>query len=937
LWTTYTYDVAANKIEEDDWSTGGVTTVTRFTYEAERPDVYADLTGINSIETWYVRPVGADALAARVTVPAFTSSPPPTFTTGTSGSFTFNTNLSPTPTFTLGAGSLPPGLTLSSGGVLSGTPSAGDGGPYGFAVTATNSAGQTVSQFVTIWVVRPPAITSAAGVTFKGGARDSFTFTATGFPSPTFSVTAGTLPSWLMLTSAGSLLPNGAAVPGSYTFTVTASNNIGTAASQIFTLTVASPGNQAPAFTNPNSNTWPPIGYYPFNFTATGFPTPTFSSSNLPNGFTLTPAGVLSNSPATGGVYTFTVTAANGVGPNATQTFSQTVNTPPLFTSAASTTFTVGTAGSFQLAASAAYPSAVFLADPWTPLPSWLTLSTSGLLSGTPPTGSNGTYNFEFNADNFMGQASQWFILTVNTGGHGPIGPLTPSVPNNATVDWYLTDHEGTVRALADVTGALLDRIGYDVFGTILSESNAGQRGQYGNQGGEQNQATGLTRFRYRWLMNGRWVTMDPEGLAPGPNPFEGMGNDPTNMTDPTGLATIQVPFRRLLGNPDLVIVGLPDGSTTDPRRLNGADPKKFLSKFYPPPDGDTYEYVQVNCEFDEFFKARDEAQRRQQRKEAEEAAAKASTPEAIEARRKAAEEAAQKQAAADDARRAANAKKALDQEIQQKQVPMTENGMAAGRDGSVGFVGRNKSQRVIDMERAAELSGDSPGGAPWLHYRPSDGIVDRIAYHQPSQFELGEEFKRLYQQEIGKEMPKQSTFDTTLDIIQFVLDIGSLIPVIGTPCAIGSAVISAGKGDSIGASLSLLAAIPLLGEEAGVAKNCQRGPASGGKGGRKRRGDGSARHRIARAIGDGSGGQSGCKEGAAQRGGRNRGRIYYQRGGGCGAQGHEARPRRGRCGEDPFRRRESRYGRGKRKAARESQEVLPRRRGGGQDGREHS
>jgi hypothetical protein len=34
----------------------------------------------------------------------------------------------------------------------------------------------------------------------------------------------------------------------------------------------------------------------------------------------------------------------------------------------------------------------------------------------------------------------------------------------------------------------------------------------------------------------GRWLEQDPLGLAAGPNPYEYVGNDPTNATDPTGL-----------------------------------------------------------------------------------------------------------------------------------------------------------------------------------------------------------------------------------------------------------------------------------------------------------------------------------------------------------------------------------------------------------------
>ena len=59
----------------------------------------------------------------------------------------------------------------------------------------------------------------------------------------------------------------------------------------------------------------------------------------------------LAGTPAagTGGTYPLIITAANGVGPNATQNFTLTVNAAPAITSAASTTFTEGQVGSFTV------------------------------------------------------------------------------------------------------------------------------------------------------------------------------------------------------------------------------------------------------------------------------------------------------------------------------------------------------------------------------------------------------------------------------------------------------------------------------------------------------------------------------------------------------------------------------------------------------------
>jgi hypothetical protein len=81
--------------------------------------------------------------------------------------------------------------------------------------------------------------------------------------------------------------------------------------------------------------------------TATGFPTPTLTKSagTLPTGLTFNAAtGLISGTPADGtaGNYPLTFTAANGVLPNAVQSFALTVNRAGLIITASSGTMTYG-------------------------------------------------------------------------------------------------------------------------------------------------------------------------------------------------------------------------------------------------------------------------------------------------------------------------------------------------------------------------------------------------------------------------------------------------------------------------------------------------------------------------------------------------------------------------------------------------------------------
>jgi hypothetical protein len=89
-----------------------------------------------------------------------------------------------------------------------------------------------------------PSITSRSSTTFAPGQPGSFTVAATGFPTPQLSM-SGTLPTGVTFTDNGdgtASLAGTASANGSYPITVTASDGVGSAATQLFTLTVAPPG-----------------------------------------------------------------------------------------------------------------------------------------------------------------------------------------------------------------------------------------------------------------------------------------------------------------------------------------------------------------------------------------------------------------------------------------------------------------------------------------------------------------------------------------------------------------------------------------------------------------------------------------------------------------------------------------------------------------------
>jgi hypothetical protein len=136
----------------------------------------------------------------------------------------------------------------------------------------------------------------------------------------------------------------------------------------------------------------------------------------LPAGVSLNAStGLLSGTPqpGSGGSYTLTVSADNGVTPVATQTFTLIVNEAPQITSANSATFTVGTNGMFQVTASG-YPASMFTESGT--LPNGVSFNTAtGVLTGTPMVNTAGIYTLNFTPKNATGTGTtQTFTLIVD-------------------------------------------------------------------------------------------------------------------------------------------------------------------------------------------------------------------------------------------------------------------------------------------------------------------------------------------------------------------------------------------------------------------------------------------------------------------------------------------------------------------------------------------
>jgi large repetitive protein len=425
---------------------------------------------------------------------AFTSGTSTTFTVGNAASFTVTTVGTPTPALSE-IGSLPSGVTFVDNGdgtgTLSGTPASGTTGSYPITFTASNTVSSATQNF-TLTVNQGPAITSGSATTFAVGTAGSFLVTATGTPTPALSEN-GTLPAGVTFVDNGNGTAALSGTPaagsgGSYPLLITAANGVGTNATQSFTVTI----NQGLAITSGSMTTFTVGSTGFFSVTTTGFPVPALTETgSLPNGVTFTDNGngtaTLSGTPVadSGGTYPLTITASNGgVDPNAIQSFTLVVNQGAAILTGNSTTFTVGVAGSFTLSTTGipvpvlsetgALPGGVTFVDNGNGM---------GTLSGTPVSGSGGSYAITFTANNGVGTAAmQSFTLMVNQ------GPAITST-NTATFTQQVAG-SFTVTTTGDPTPALSETGSLPSGVTFVDNGNgtatlsgtpaAGTAGQYG-------------------------------------------------------------------------------------------------------------------------------------------------------------------------------------------------------------------------------------------------------------------------------------------------------------------------------------------------------------------------------------------------------------------------------------------------------------------------
>jgi hypothetical protein len=312
--------------------------------------------------------------------------------------------------WSISQGSLPPGLTMSASGVISGQPTKANIYSFTVRVTDSSSPAQSATAALSITITTTtPALTITTSTLPSGqtGVTYNQPLTASGGATPySWSISQGTLPPGLSLSS-GNVISGQPTQAGSYPFTVRVTDKSSpmqsaTAALSI-TITTTAPVLKITTTALPDGQTG--VAYNQ-PLVATGGTTAyswSLSQGLLPPGLALSTDGIISGQPTQAGSYPFTVQVTDKSSPMQSATTALNILISASGGALKITTVSplpdgiVGASYSQQLAASGGLaPYTWWISSFFGALPDGLTLDgATGLISGTPKTA--GQYAFTMN------------------------------------------------------------------------------------------------------------------------------------------------------------------------------------------------------------------------------------------------------------------------------------------------------------------------------------------------------------------------------------------------------------------------------------------------------------------------------------------------------------------------------------------------------------
>ena len=350
-------------------------------------------------------------------------------------------------TWSITAGDMAPGLSLSAAGVISGIPTTY--GNYGATITVKDKNGFATDQPFTHLIKAP---TWAITPLLTYGTKDLlywFTLTSTGGAGDiSWELQSGSLPSNLTLGSGG-IISGTPPTAGTYSFTVKATDSLGTVVLKPYKLLIKNCVGISTSMV-PNAT----VGTaFSNTLVVTGGTAPyTWSVADgvTPPGLTLSNTGVLSGKATAYGNYNYTLSVTDVNGSTASKYLSQTVLASAWTISTAVTYGTKDLQYWFTMTATGGAGDKTWTLQSGT-LPPGLNLGPDGIISGTPVTA--GAYAFTVKATDSLGvTVTKSYTLTIKNS----VSISTTLVPN-ATVGTAFSNTLAVTGGSAPYTWSVTD------------------------------------------------------------------------------------------------------------------------------------------------------------------------------------------------------------------------------------------------------------------------------------------------------------------------------------------------------------------------------------------------------------------------------------------------------------------------------------------------
>jgi hypothetical protein len=317
-------------------------------------------------------------------------------------------------------GSLPPGITLSQFGELTGT--ATSAGTFNFVARVTDASNNSTTKPFTLIVKAAAPLTITTRDLPKGSVGTSYSqqIGASGGQTPyTWSIQSGSLPEGLSISTTG-ILQGTPERAGTASFVIKLTDATNASVTATLSL-VINPATLLLTIDTVSLADGVIGSSYSQTLQAAGGTAPyqwALKSGQLPDGLTLSSSGVISGNPTIPGEKVFEIEVVDQSGQQAVKQFDIDIDPAPELTILTQTSLpraAVGVPFQVELKAIAGTEPYVWKKKKkakFGVIPDGLTLTKAGMLSGTPTT--QGTFNFTLIVNDESGrQASKPFVLEI--------------------------------------------------------------------------------------------------------------------------------------------------------------------------------------------------------------------------------------------------------------------------------------------------------------------------------------------------------------------------------------------------------------------------------------------------------------------------------------------------------------------------------------------